>query len=630
MVTWLRGRRVTLRFDDTLLQEIRDRNSLVQVVGDYVSLRKAGNNYVGLCPFHSERSPSFSVNEQRQFFYCFGCQTGGDVIAFVRELHGYSFIEAVRHLADRVGIAMPEAPKGGGAGVGAGERKPKVDRGSKDAYFAVGRAAREYFTETLQGLRGSSAREYIRERGISAETATTFALGLAPDGWDGLSQHLASDGFDPRLAESAGLVAPRREGGGYYDRFRSRLMFPIRNLAGEIVAFGGRILPGFEQAGDDKVAKYINSPETPVYTKGKALFGLYEARRALRQTGYAVVVEGNVDVLMVSQAGIAHVVAPMGTALTPEQCQLIRRFVPRVVLLYDGDNAGRAAAKKGVPIALAEGLQVAVVTLPDGQDPDTFVRTQGVDALTTLIDRAVPGWDFLVEGTIEALNVRQDRRAGAPRAVDQLAPVLDGIPDRRERLLYQRSLAGALGLTDGDLEDFLRDARSRQRPGPGPESSSPPARSTRPSSPPPPWRELKLLMLLMEAAETRPVAQGRDVARLLTHPGVREALELLWNLDDEQPGVPAAVVASAVTDLALKTQLFETLARSHEHADPRRELDDLILLLEKDQIKRERTAASHPVIDASRHSDDAASVQAMFDKLAVERQLSALRKSKIS
>ncbi|MCB9730649.1 MAG: DNA primase [Deltaproteobacteria bacterium] len=620
-----------MRFDDTLLQEIRDRNSLVQVVGDYVSLRKAGNNHVGLCPFHSERSPSFSVNEQRQFFYCFGCQTGGDVIAFVRELHGYSFIEAVRHLADRVGIAVPDAPRGAGASERpGGERAPRVDRRSKDAYFAIGRSAREYFTETLQGLRGAAAREYVRERGISADTATRFALGLAPDGWDGLSQHLASEGFDARLAESAGLVAARKDGSGFYDRFRSRLMFPIRNLAGEVVAFGGRILPGFEQIGDEKVAKYINSPETPVYTKGKALFGLYEARRALRQTGYAVVVEGNVDVLMVSQAGIEHVLAPMGTALTPEQCQLLRRFVPRVVLLYDGDNAGRAAARKGVPVALAEGLQVGVVTLPDGQDPDTFVRTQGAEALAALIERAVPGWDFLVEATIDALGVRQDRRAGAPRAVDQLAPVLDGMPDRRERLLYQRSLAGALGLSDSDLADFLRDARARQRPGAGPDPGGPEQRAARPSMAPPPWRELKLLMLLLEAAETRPVAQGRDVQRLLTHPGVREALELLWNLDDEQPGVPAAVVASSVSDGALKTQLFEALARGHEHADGRRELDELVMLLEEDQLKRERVAAARPVREASSRQDDTAATAALFAELALARQIQSRKDSKIS
>lgn len=616
-----------MRFDDTLLKEIRDRNSLSQVVGDYVSLRKAGNNYVGLCPFHSERSPSFSVNEARQFFYCFGCQTGGDVIAFVRELHGYSFFEAVRHLADRVGIALPDAPRGGG--YDSGERKPKVDREGKDAFFAIGRSAREYFSETLQGLRGAGAREYIRQRGLTAETVERYALGVAPEGWDGLAQHLAREGFDARLAETAGLVAPRREGGGYYDRFRSRLMFPIRNQAGEVVAFGGRILPGFEQLGDDKVAKYINSPETPVYTKGKALFGLYEARRALRQAGFAVVVEGNVDVLMVAQAGIEHVVAPMGTALTPEQCHLLRRFVPRVVLLYDGDNAGRAAAKKGVPVALAEGLQVGVVTLPDGQDPDTFVRTEGADALVALVDRAIPGWDFLVEATIETLNVRQDRRAGAPRAVDQLAPVLDALPDRRERLLYQRSLAGALGLTDADLADFLKDARSRSRPSPVQESMPAPLRSTRPSAPPP-WRELKLLMLLMEAPETRPIAQGRDVQRLLTHAGVREALELLWNLDDEQPGVPAAVVVSSVTDGALKTQLFEALARDHAHLDALRELNDLILLLDKDQLKRERAAASRPVEAAASAAGHSSEDEALFAKLRVARMLDSRENPKIS
>ena len=564
--------------DDTLVKEIRDRNNIVQVVGDYVKLRKAGGRYTGLCPFHNERTPSFSVSESRQFFYCFGCQTGGDVISFVRELNGYSFPEALRHLADRCGVSLPDSMtrKGQSGGAPQDPTRERARRESRrrdrDAFFAVGRAAMRFYVDALGALEGKVCRAYIRERGLERETVERFGLGFAPDRWEGLAQELERQGFDQKMVEQLGLIMPRREGGTFYDRFRNRLMFPIRNLAGEVIAFGGRALPSPAPPGDDdgakkpdtekpnakKPAKYINSPDTPVYDKGKTLFGLYEARQAMRNAGYGIVVEGNVDVLMVSQAGMRNVVAPMGTALTEEQCQLFKRFANRAVLFYDGDRAGRAAALKAIPSMMAQGVQVSVIALADGEDPDTFVKSGGADALKEAVDKARPGWEFLVTHTLTEARVAEDRLTGVPLAVDKLAPVLDMLPDRRVRSLCQADLAQRLGLDATTLSDFLRDVkRSGPRPPatPGAPSFNRPAAEggipRRPAAlagPPPPQRELHLLYVMLCEQEVRPLYHARDAGRWLTHAAVRAACEQLS--DESLRAVsPAPPLSGEATEL---------------------------------------------------------------------------------
>ena len=573
------------RIDDALMREIRERNNIVSVVGDYVSLRKAGGSYKGLCPFHSERSPSFTVQEKRGFFYCFGCQTGGDVISFVRELHGYGFMEAVRHLAERVGIALPEqSPRRGPPEGNPAERqrqaaeRREARRQDRDAYYRVGRAALRYYVDTLQSLEGKLCRSYLRERGLEREALERFALGFAPDRWDGLAGEMQRQGLNMELSESVGLIGRRRDGSGFYDKFRGRLMFPIRNLAGEVIAFGGRILPGTEAAkpreDGTKVGKYINSPDSPVYNKGNTLFGLYEARKALRKQGFALVVEGNIDVVALAQAGFDNVVAPMGTALTPEQCQLLRRFVPRVVLLYDGDAAGQAAAAKATPLALHEGLQVGVVTFSEGDDPDTFVGREGPDALAVEIESARSGWAFLVDNAIESCHVRRDPMAGIPRAIDQLAPVLFALRDRREKTLYSKHLAEALGLDIPTLNDFLRDARgSDPLQGRARESAEMPANVQARPSPPPPDAELRLLVVALLQPPIRPLYRARDAGRLLQSSTVRNALDQLTESEED---IDAIAFASEVADPTLRTLLFRQLADSRTDANDPGEFEVLL------------------------------------------------------
>ena len=325
-------------FDDTLLREVRERTSIVSVIGDYVSLKKAGNSHKGLCPFHNERTPSFTVHEDRQFFYCFGCQTGGDAIRFLQELNGYSFVEAVKSLADRAGIAIPEPKPRGGGYQRPNPNQRKVSRSEKDACYAMGKVAQRFFADALQSTEGFRAAEYLRGRGINSESITRFGLGFAPDRWDAIETFFKNQNENLELGEKLGLLARRKSGQGHYDKFRNRVMFPIRSVSGEVIAFSGRDL-----SGEAESAKYINSPETPVYTKGDNLFGLHEARQAMRQAGRAILVEGNLDMVRLSQEGLQETVAPLGTALTETQGRLLKRFVGLAILLYDGDKAGRAA-----------------------------------------------------------------------------------------------------------------------------------------------------------------------------------------------------------------------------------------------------------------------------------------------
>ncbi len=613
------------RFDDALLQEVRDRNNIVAVIGDYVSLKKAGTSWKGLCPFHAEKSPSFTVHEDRQFFYCFGCQTGGDVISFLREINGYSFVEAVRHLAGRAGIDIPEEPADGRRRAGGrGGDGASAPRGFKDACYAMARLAQRFFVDALGAAEGQPCRAYLRERGLTLPTVDRFGLGFAPDRWDGLSTFFVSQSQDLRLAETLGFCVPRQRGGesggGHYDRFRNRLMFPIRTLSGDIVAYSGRTL-----STEKDVAKYVNSPETPVYTKGAMLFGLHEARKAMRVAGHAVLVEGNVDVMRLSQEGVEAVVAPLGTALTEPQCRLLRRFVPQVVLLYDGDRAGQAATIKAIPMALAEGLQVAVVQLPDGEDPDTFVRAQGKEALDALIARALPGWEFLVDAVTAETRAR-DSQQGKVRAIDALAPVLGRVEDRRERSLYGRHLAEALGLSEAETARFVRDALARLGGAPV-RSDAPPPRASAPAAPkvPPPVLELKLLVLLTLAPDASLVYLGHEIGNLLTSERIKRAADALAVSRETEETLNVNDYIAALEDVELRASLLQAMTTQPPPQDWRRDLDGLETALRIEALKRQQHELSQRRRDLSRAGRETDLIQILVEEAKIQEQLNTLK-----
>jgi DNA primase len=473
------------RIPEQVVSEIRERADIVSVVGRHVTLKRQGNRHWGLCPFHDEKTPSFQVHEDKQIFYCFGCLAGGDVFAFRMKQDGIEFPDAVRALARELGIAIPEAT---------------TEESQAGAIYRANEAAASYFHTVLRSPEGAEGRQYLAERGVPEDLVERFRVGFAPAGWDGLVSHLRRNRISQQDAETAGLIAARQNSDGHYDRFRHRLMFPISEPGGQIAGFGGRAM------GDD-TPKYLNSPETPVYRKSRTLFGLPHGLDAIRERGRVIVVEGYFDLLALHRAGIPEGVAPCGTALTQNHAHRIRRYAPEVVLLFDGDAAGQAAAERALPILLAEGLRVRAAFLPLGEDPDTLVGKSGAAALRACVDSAVPLLDHLIE---RALKEAATHAWGAADVARSLAPYLRAVTDPVERATYVRELSSRLQVPPAAVDESLRLH----------EKASAPARPAQTLTP---------------AAPQKPIALDpavRDlIAALAAHPELLphfETLELDW------------------------------------------------------------------------------------------------------
>jgi DNA primase len=427
---------------EEVIDQILRNSNIVEVVEGYVPLKQTGKYYRALCPFHSEKTPSFTVNAERQMFYCFGCGEGGDVFRFLMRREGFTFPEAVRHLAQRAGIALPERGRSR-----QGDGLLKV--------FELQRLACEYFRKALKGSEGSQAREVLSRRGIGAELVERFQLGYAGAEWEGLLRELTKRGFTPRQIETAGLALPRQGGRGYYDRFRDRLMIPISDSTGKIVGFGGRAL-------GDQPPKYMNSPETAVYKKGLHLYGLHLASRAIREARVGLVVEGYFDAITLHDAGFLHTVASLGTALTRDQATLLHRYADKAILIFDPDPAGVQAAWRGLELLVAEDMGVAVVVLPKGKDPDTFVREDGIDAFRTRVDSAQDLVDFLLARAEEQTGLQgvDDKTVAARQILRLIAQMPEGV----RRAKYVQKLAERLRVSEAVILAELRRVGSPESP----------------------------------------------------------------------------------------------------------------------------------------------------------------------
>lgn len=444
-----------------VIETIRDRSSIAEVIGQAVKLERRGRSLVGLCPFHREKTPSFHVNEERGRYHCFGCQASGDVFRFVQETEGLTFIEAVRALGERTGVEVVDD-------LSQEERRQRsAARRKEQSYFDVSAAAASYFERMLaEHPLKEAAHQELERRELSFEgphraVLESFRIGYAPDGWDGLVSHLRQVGLDLRAAEAVGLIAPRKSGSGHYDRFRHRLMFAITDLQGRVVAFSGRALPskdGGEQ--QEQPAKYINSPETPIYKKRQAVFGLYQARQALRSGEPAVVVEGNFDVVSLHARGFPNAVAPLGTAFTVEQGKSIRRFTSDAIFLFDGDVAGRAATAKSRGPCKEAGLSAKVARLPTGMDPDDFSRERGTDALRHLLRAARGMLDHLIAELLDESFASSDAEARGKK-INQAIELLASEDDPNVRALAEQHadmLAARLGVADARTFRALRSS----------------------------------------------------------------------------------------------------------------------------------------------------------------------------
>ena len=529
------------RIPETVIDQVRLSIDIVDVVGDHVALTRRGKSFVGLCPFHDDSTPSLNVSQEKQIYKCFACGAGGNSFTFLRDIENISFIEAVRQLADRTGIALPDA-------------KP-ADPDQQEVFDQLYRAnelAVKYFHHLLtQDEKAADAMAYLENRGINRDIIDAFSIGYAPDQWDGFLQVATRRGFSPQILERAGLVSQRQTGGGFYDRFRNRITFPIHAATGRPVAFGARALDPNEQA------KYINSPETPVYNKSAILYGLWRDRDAIRDAGVALVVEGYMDLIALAQYGIENAVASSGTALTTDQARLLRRYAPKTILIFDGDTAGATAAMRGIGSLFEVGLEVRVVTLPEDHDPDSYVRAHGPDGLLRLTENAAPAIDFLME----QFEQRDDLSTidGKTRTAHALAELVGRIKDIALKPLKQfliKDIAEKIGI---DEETLIRIAQTQRRSTrsqngqPEPESYD-----TRPRS------ERELLTFLMQHPETADTVLQQISPDNFTNSAYRQIATMIAQNRQQKQSIEAAHLidqcnddrlSRILTDLSLDTDI---------------------------------------------------------------------------
>ena len=430
-------------FPQQFIDDLRLHANIVQVVQEFVPLKRAGATFKGLCPFHAEKTPSFHVNPEKGFFHCFGCGVGGDVFKFLELHERVGFQDAVRMLAQKFGVALPEQSEGGR------DDDSRRDAGLREALLKIHEIAAAYFQDELAGTAGARARQQLKDRDVEPRAIEQLGLGYAPPARDALRSQLLKQGFAQDLLLQSGLIV-QRESGEVVDRFRNRLMVPICRDAGSVIAFGGRSMDA-EQA-----PKYLNSPETPIYSKGRTLYGLNLTKASIRKLGYAVIVEGYFDFAQVFQTGAAPVVASCGTALTPQQAQLLRRFTTKVVLSYDPDAAGQGAAARSCELLVAEGFDVNVVVLEKGEDPDTFIRRKGPDEYREKLRSSRPYLEYLLDQAAAGLDSGHDdsRR----QFLGKMLAVAARIPDAAARDQFADRIAHKARITEDVVRSEIRKA----------------------------------------------------------------------------------------------------------------------------------------------------------------------------
>jgi DNA primase len=578
-------------FPQSFIDDVRSAADIVTVISDYVSLRKAGATFKGLCPFHGEKTPSFNVNRDRGFFHCFGCGVGGDVFKFVELQEKVGFTDAVRQLAQRFGIPVPEL-EAGEAG-----RESAIER---EGLLRIHEVAAAYFREQLESPAGSRVRDYLlTSRGLAPATIATLGLGYAPPTRDALRQRLLKQGFAPALLLKSGLVL-RRDDGTEVDRFRNRLMVPIARDTGSIIAFGGRALE------KDQVQKYLNSPETPIYSKSRTLYGLHLSKGDIRTLHFVVIVEGYFDFAQVYQAGGFPVVATCGTALTTAQAQTLRRFASKAVLCYDPDAAGQSAAERSCELLVTEGFDVNVALLPGGSDPDTFLQTHGREPYVAQLKQSRPYLDFLLDRGAAGYDLtRDDARREFLR---KMLATAARIPDAAARDQFADRLAHKARVTEDVVRSEIRKAAVARR-------TEVPATRLVPDTP---LRDVErgLLWALVhapgEAAAIVRQLQPADVQGLRSQSVLEKALTCMTLADAD---IPAALMARLTE---VEAQLLATVA-SAEQA-PSLDLKECVQVLRFGRIERQLAELQR---DIDRGSRDAGTSDTVLSELL--RQKNELR-----
>jgi len=549
------------------IDEIRARCDIVDVISSYLPLKNAGSRFKANCPFHKEKTPSFTVSPDRQIYHCFGCGAGGDVIGFVQEYEKVDFPDALRLLADRVGMELEFEERAGEKGT------------DKRALYRVNeQVATLYHRVLLEHEAAAEGRTYVEKRKLAPETVKNFLIGFAPERWDALEKWAARKKVPMALLEEAGLVIKSDKRNGYYDRFRNRLMFPILDEAGRVVGFSGRAI-----AEEVKGGKYVNSPETPVFRKSRVLFAIDKARKAIAESRTAILCEGQIDAIRCHEAGLSNVVASQGTALTPEHARLLKRYTDEVVLVLDADAAGQKAALASSEVFLAEELSVRVATLPDGEDPDSLIAGAGAEAFAALVDAAVSALDFL----IDVLSVREDtaNEAGLMRVARAVEALIAKAPGAVQRDHMIRHASGRLRISPDALRrDAAHESARRARRPAAAEKASPAPRAEHP-----PEEVVLVQMLLHHPEAALPLIADHLPPDCLRDPDCRLLTELLLeSADDLQPRIPDD--RAEARRLAARIGLEELKWRAAEGSESDSVVKDIILALWRRMLQQQRRA----------------------------------------
>ncbi len=590
----------TKRLSREQIRDIADRVNIVDVVTSYVTLRKSGASFKGLCPFHEEKTPSFFVHPARQSFHCFGCGEGGDVYDFLQKIGNMTFWESLEEVARQAGVELPRA-----------DQSPEEQRRSdlRSAVYEANDIAADYFRRCLRGPSGAGAVDYLKGRDMTGEIAQRFGVGFAPDSWDGLCNELRTRGISGELAERAGLVR-RRESGGFYDLFRNRVMIPIRNHRGKVVGFGGRILSNDEP-------KYLNTPESPVYDKSSTLFGLGEARQGIRKADQALIVEGYFDVLSLANAGVTNAVATCGTALTTNQLRVLKRHTSSAVLVYDADEAGIRAACRSLDIFLEAGMWPMFVAVAEGKDPDDYVRENGAEAFEELVARADPLLDRFIG---EAIRRHRGKPLAAERVIEEVAPTLKRLAPITAEPFWSE-LADRLRVDESLVRAHAGAVRGPRTP--APQRAPRQVASPRGAYASEEWALLK--HLIHHPMETAPVVDEQQTADMmqsatlaeLVRSAARDALagqepdvlSLLDRTDDPQ-------VRKLLTDLSMSEELIS----SGDEVESLR--DQLCLKIRRAHLKRLLDSARRRSRQASEIGEQQ---QAAAEVIRLSRELAAIQ-----
>lgn len=471
------------------IADIRNAADIVEVVSESVLLKKAGKDYVGLCPFHSEKTPSFTVSPEKQIFYCFGCGAGGNVFTFLIEQERLSFPEAVKTLARRYGIDLPEPNMS--------PEQQELMR-ERESLFTINQQAADFFHHTLvESDQGKEARAYLDGRGITKETIEVFRIGYVPDEWDSLVTFFSEKQIPLHLVEKAGLIIPRKTGDSFYDRFRNRIIFPITDIRNQVIAFGGRVM-------DDSLPKYLNTPETQLFSKSRTLYGLPQAKQKGRQENRLFMVEGYVDVLSLYQSGIQNTVATLGTSLTRDHVRMLKGYAGKIILVYDSDEAGVRAARRSIEIFRKENTDARILTLPSGHDPDSYVLEFGPEAFIKVSENALSAMTFLADIAIKTHGLSVEGRL---RIISDMAEPLAVLDDPVARSLYIRELAERIQVKETEVLEKVRNASRNKSGGRNPKSenqnTSPREQGAR--------IERQIIAMMLQFPEILPEIEGRDI-----------------------------------------------------------------------------------------------------------------------